>query len=178
MQHGCGCRCPFFVHSLHQLEVVSVCTLCIVFMCNFVEVILKQWNSHGVEKIEVKIIKVGNNQIFQEIKLRSVLCCLWLSLSHIKLQFLKRKAGVRHNLFQHLLKTLLYLRRDTIWLPFWLKMQACSNWEPVKGVILLDMSNKTNDSSWLLQEVIYLGMCACIIFLFHKTTYGIAGIYV
>jgi hypothetical protein len=41
-QHACCCLCTFFVHSLHQLEVVTVCSLCIAFMCHFLGVILKQ----------------------------------------------------------------------------------------------------------------------------------------
>jgi hypothetical protein len=48
-----------------------------------------------------------------------------------------------------------------------------------EGVALLSgVSNKTDNSSRLLQEVTHLGMYACIIFLFHKQIHSIAGIYI
>jgi hypothetical protein len=48
--------CPFFVRPLRQLEVVTVCSLCVAFECHsFFGSDSEEMNGHGVEKEEVSI---------------------------------------------------------------------------------------------------------------------------
>jgi hypothetical protein len=46
--------CSFFVHPLCQLEVVTVCSLCVAFKCrSFFGSDFEVMNGHGFEKKEV-----------------------------------------------------------------------------------------------------------------------------
>jgi hypothetical protein len=46
--------CSFFVRPLSQVEVVTVCSLCVVFECrSFFESVFLVMNDNGVEKKEV-----------------------------------------------------------------------------------------------------------------------------
>lgn len=133
MQRGCGCICPFFVHSLPQLEVVTVCTLCIVFVRHFLKVILKQWNGHGVEKKEVKIIQeVENNQNLSWNETDKCHVLPLSSLSNIfmwKASILKKESWCEAQPVPTFLKDTATF--ETLWHYdfLWLKMRPCNNWQ-------------------------------------------------
>jgi hypothetical protein len=51
--------CPFFVRPLRQLEVVTVCSLCVVLKCHrFFGSDFEVMNGHGIKKKEVNIYSI------------------------------------------------------------------------------------------------------------------------
>jgi hypothetical protein len=54
--------CSFFLRPLHQLEVVTVCNLCVEFKCqSFFGSDFEVINGHGVEKKEVNEMQESKN---------------------------------------------------------------------------------------------------------------------